>query len=100
MAGGDWKEMLYAAEKGDAPLVEYHLRMGEDPNYRHPEFLTTPLIVAVETNQYEVAKLLLKHGADPNIKDCFTDLSPIDLAKSMGSKELSTLFDTHLKGVS
>jgi ankyrin repeat protein len=88
--------MLYAAEKGNLKLVEYHLRMGEDPNYRHPEFLTTPLIVAVETNQYDVAKLLLKYGANPHVRDCFTDLSPITLAKNMGNKELSRLFQNYL----
>ncbi len=44
MAGGDWKEMLYASESGDLELVKYHIRMGINPNYLHPEFLTVPLL--------------------------------------------------------
>jgi hypothetical protein len=40
MAAGDWKEMLIAAQNGDLELVRYHIRMGENPNYQHPEFLT------------------------------------------------------------
>jgi len=38
--------MLIAAQNGDLPLVRCHIRMWEDPNYQHPEFLTTPLIEA------------------------------------------------------
>lgn len=44
MAAGDWKEMLIASQEGNLDLVRYHIRMGENPNYQHPEFLTTPLI--------------------------------------------------------
>ena len=46
MAAGDWKEMLVAAQNGDLPLLRYHIRLGENLNYQHPEFLTTPLIEA------------------------------------------------------
>lgn len=47
--GGNWKELLYASERGDLDLMRYHLRMGIDPNYQHPEFLTTPLSRLPET---------------------------------------------------
>ena len=59
MAGGDWKEMMSAAEKGDIELLKYHIRMGIDPNYQHPEELTTPLIEAARQGQYDSVKYLL-----------------------------------------
>ena len=34
MSGGNWKELFAAAESGDLPLVEYHVRQGVDIN-RH-----------------------------------------------------------------
>ena len=54
MAAGDWKEMLVAAQSGDLALVRYHIRMGENPNYQHPEFLTTPLIEAATFGHKEI----------------------------------------------
>ena len=67
MSAGNWKELVSAAERGDLDLMRYHLRLGVDPNYQHPEFLTTPLIEAARQNQPEAVALLLAHGADPHI---------------------------------
>ncbi|RMG64302.1 MAG: ankyrin repeat domain-containing protein [Bacteroidetes bacterium] len=68
MPAGNWKELVSAAERGDLDLMRYHLRLGVDPNYQHPEFLPTPLIEAARYNQPEAVRLLLEFGADPEIK--------------------------------
>ncbi|MEL7342024.1 MAG: ankyrin repeat domain-containing protein, partial [Bacteroidota bacterium] len=63
-AGGDWKAMFAAAQKGDAPLVEYYLQQGIDPDYQHPEVLTTVLIEAANLGQLAVVKVLVEGGAN------------------------------------
>ena len=62
-AGGNWKEMFHAAEKGDLELVRYHLSTGIDPNYQHPEYTTGALLESIRKGQLEVAELLLEKGA-------------------------------------
>ena len=63
--------MFYAAERGDVEVVRYHIRNGIDPNYQHPEFLTTALVEAVKNNHLNVVEYLIEHGADPKIKSVF-----------------------------
>jgi ankyrin repeat protein len=82
--GGDWKELMHAAEAGDAALVAYHLTQGVDPNYQHPEYLTTPLIEAARQGHLEVVRELLSHGADaalPAVWGKETALSVANAAK-------------------
>lgn len=91
MAAGDWKEMLIAAQNGDLPLVRYHIKMGENPNYQHPEFLTTPLIEAATFGHTEVVSFLLENGADPKIKAGFSADTALKMAKQNGHKEIIQL---------
>lgn len=96
MAAGDWKELFAAAQKGDLELVAYHLKMGVDPNYQHPEFMCTPLIESIQCEQFEIAKYLLEHGADPSIKEDFGTHTPLSMAKFKHNQKLITLVETHL----
>ncbi|MDW3646580.1 MAG: ankyrin repeat domain-containing protein [Bacteroidia bacterium] len=94
--GGDWKEMLLAAEKGDLDLLTYHIKMGADPNYQHPEFLTTPLIESIRFGHLDCAKYLLDNGADPTIKEAFGPHTPLALAKFLKNKEAVKLVTDYL----
>ena len=58
-AGGNWKEMFHAAEQGDVELVRYHLDMGVDPDYQHPEYMTSALLESIRKGKLEVVELLL-----------------------------------------
>ena len=78
--GGDWKELLYACESGDIELVQYHIRMGIDPNYQHPEFLTAPLLEAIRFGHLEIAKFLIENGANPAIQEAFGKETPMSIA--------------------
>lgn len=95
--GGNWKEMFYASEKGDVELVKYHIKMGVDPNYQHPEFLTSPLLESLRLGQLEVAKFLMENGADPHLKEAFGSDTPLSVAKSSKNKEAIKLVQSFLK---
>lgn len=81
MSGGDWKEMYVAVQKGDIELVRYHIRNGVDPNYQHPEILSTPLVTAIIDGHIEIAKFLLENGADPLIVSYYDNMNALQAAK-------------------
>lgn len=84
MSGGDWKELYYAARDGNLGLVEYHLRSGIDPNYAHPEFMSTPLVAAVLNGHADAARCLLEHGADPDLLSDLDGVTPREAAMHVG----------------
>lgn len=55
-----------SALKGDADGIRHHLAKGENIN-EYDRYGWTPLLWATYYNYYEVIKLLLEKGADPNI---------------------------------
>jgi len=96
MAAGDWKELYLSAQEGNLELVEYHIKMGVDPNYQHPEFMTTPLIASIEQQHFEIAKYLLENGADSTIKEYFGNHTPLSMAKFTKNQKLINLVQAHL----
>lgn len=96
MSAGNWKELYLSAQKGNFELVKYHVAMGVNLNYQHPEFMTTPLIASIEHQHYEIAKYLLQHGADPTIKEDWGSHTPLSMAKSTKNQNLVDLVEAHL----
>jgi len=96
MAAGDWKELYLSAQNGDIELVKYHIKMDVDPNYQHPEFMTTPLIVSIEEQHFEIAKFLLENGANPTIKEVFGNHTPLSMAKFKKNQKLIDLVNSYL----
>lgn len=80
--------MFAACQSGNIDLVKYHIETGVDPNYTHPEFLTTALMESVRCNRLEIVKYLLVNGADPNIKDEWTSETAISIAEAMKDEVL------------
>lgn len=80
MSAGDWKQLFAAAGKGDLELVEYYISAGIDPNYQHPEFLSTPLIESAQNGHLAVVEFLLQHGANPKIKSDYDGLTALETA--------------------
>lgn len=97
MSGGDWKELYTSAQNGNFEIVKYHLSMGVDPNFQHPEFMTTPLIVAIEKQQFEIAEYLLQNGADPTIKEDWGSNTPLSTAITTKNQKLIALVKTYLQ---
>ncbi len=96
MSGGDWKDMLIAVYNGDIDIVKYHIKNGINPNYQHPELLTTPLIVSLEVENYQIAKYLLNNGADPKLAAGFSNDTPLSVAKKTKNTELIQLVRSRL----
>ena len=97
MSGGDWKELYTSAQNGNFEIVKYHLSTGVDPNFQHPEFMTTPLIVAIEKQHFEIAEYLLQNGADPTIKEDWGIQTPLSTAKATKNRKLIELVEAHLQ---
>ena len=95
--GGNWKEMYGACQSGDLALVEYHIQRGIDPNYQHPEFMTTALIASLEEGHLEVTRYLLEQGANPLLKEDFGDLTPLSVAKATRNKAAVTMLQSYIK---
>ncbi|MBX2845903.1 MAG: ankyrin repeat domain-containing protein [Saprospiraceae bacterium] len=85
MSGGDWKAFFKGVQDGDIELVGYYLRMGIDPNYQHPEEMTSPLLESIRKNHIDIAKLLLDNGADPSIRGVMEGKNPREVAEGLGN---------------
>lgn len=94
--GGDWKEMFYGVETNDFALVRYHLSNGIDVNYQHPEFLTSALIEAIRLSHSEILLFLLQNGASPEIKEVFSNKSPMTIAKELRNQKAVEILNRYL----
>lgn len=72
--------MYVAAQDGNLELLTYHIRSGIDPNYQHPEILSLPLVTAILNGHTEISIYLLTHGANPEIKSYYDDMTAIEAA--------------------
>ncbi len=84
MSGGDWKELYAAARDGDLDLLRYHLDRGVDPDYVHPEFMSTPLVAAILAGQQAAAQYLLDHAASPDLQSDLDGVTPRQAAQLTG----------------
>jgi putative CocE/NonD family hydrolase len=72
-------ELLAAAGKGDAAVVQALLARGADVNAKN-KYGATALSFAADKGHLEVIKVLAQHGADVNARDTFYKSSPLDWA--------------------
>lgn len=86
--------MFQACEDGDIALVKHYLNTGVDPNYQHPEFMTSVLIESVRSEQIDMIKLLLAHGADPHLAEVWGTDTPVSAAKTIKNKTIMALLTT------
>ena len=94
MSGGDWKAMFKGIQENDFELVSYYLRIGIDPNYQHPEYMALPLAECIRYKHIEIAELLLKNGANPQIREMESGGSCLDLANKMKLQDFIDLLNT------
>lgn len=94
--GGDWKDMFRGVEINDIELVKYHIQNGIDPNYQHPETLTSALIESIQRNHLEIMEFLLQNGALADLKEVFTDKSPMAVAKENKNKAAVEILNRYL----
>ncbi len=94
--GGNWKQLFKGAENGDVELVNFYLKMDMDPNYQHPEVLTTPLIESAHRGHLEIVKLLLENGADPHIKASLEGWTALEAAQQAEKEDVVAFLSQHL----
>ena len=70
--------------------VKAFLAHGTNPNMTLDGYGNTPLILAVNKGQTDLAKLLLAHGANPNAKNYLAD-PPLIFAAARGSADMVRL---------
>ena len=66
------QNLIQAAERGDAALVQQLLRDGADLNGRDGRW-RTPIMAATHANKPAIVKLLIQAGADINLQDEIKD---------------------------
>ena len=89
-------------EKGNVDKVKEFLDNGYDPNIENdsdvllntPYYGETPLHIASEEGHKEIVEVLLKHSADPNIKNRW-DNTPLLMASFKGHKDIVELLLKH-----
>ena len=81
MSGGNWKDLIKASEVGDVAKARYHLSLGVDPNFQHPEYFTAPIFEAVRGGHLELVKILVEEGgADPSLMEELSGDTVVDVA--------------------
>lgn len=94
--GGDWKDFFRAIQLNDLELVKYHIRMGVDPNYQHPEYLTAPLMECIRFERLEIAEYLLKNGTDATAKEYNGETTAMSIAVMNGNQEAILLLEKYV----
>ena len=86
--------LVVAATTGNLEMVKVLLEAGANPNIPVSEGITS-LLVAVEHDRADIAELLLKHEADPNLKGLYK--KPIEVAKEKNNQEMIQLLEKYSK---
>jgi hypothetical protein len=89
------KQLFSAIKQQNIENVAQALRTKADPNARNPAALIsfqTPLSLAVSLGDNEIVALLLKHGADIDLRVGFWhDISPLYIATTKGNQPMVEL---------
>ena len=89
--------MYKGAKSGDLGLVEFHIKMGIDPNYQHPEFMAAALVESIRQGHLDIARFLLENGADPEIKEDWGGDTPLSVARTKGNQAAVDLIQQYIK---
>ncbi|MFT4762774.1 MAG: ankyrin repeat protein [Paraglaciecola sp.] len=95
--GGDWKAFFRAIQLNDIELVKYYIRMGIDPSYQHPEYMTAPLMECIRYEHLDIAEFLLENGADASAKEHGGTTTAMSIATMLGNKKAMELLEKYLK---
>jgi ankyrin repeat protein len=95
MSGGDWKQLFKGVQENDYELVSFYLRSGIDPNYQHPEYMALPLSESIRYQHLEIAELLLQNGANPQLTEMESRLTPVSLAAQLGDSRFIELLASY-----
>lgn len=83
--------LIHAVDHGDVDFVTTVLHYGAIPTTAGREG-RTPLLEASTGGSYDMVKLLVIRGANPNQK---ANVSPLELARTLGREDMAKLLKTH-----
>ncbi len=89
---GDYKQLHYASRDGDLAMVRYFLR-DHDLNFLHPEVFTAPLHESIRNRHLIVSRFLLQHGANPNLREGYSNVTPVKIARANKDKKALALLE-------
>lgn len=70
---GRWTALMYACWYNQYEIVQQLLDSGANPNiHQSYDFVDTPLSIAAQEGYFEIVRLLIAHGADP---DCYAGIA-------------------------
>ena len=90
MDSGGWKDLVQAIIDQDMEKFNYYIEMDFDPDFLHPEMMTSVLIEAARTGNLEMTQQLLEKGANPELTSQLGE-SAIQIAKRNNNRELIKL---------
>lgn len=90
MDSGGWKDLVQAIIDKDIKKFNYYIDMDFDPDFLHPEMMTSVLIEAARIGHLEMTERLLNKGASPKLTSQMGE-SAIQIAKNNKDKELLKL---------
>ena len=76
--------LYWAASVGHVPICELLLQQAASVRWQHPITGSTPILAAALGKQREALGLLLRHGADPHVRNAI-GLSPLLASAMKGS---------------
>ncbi len=82
--------LLEAVQKDDLESVQEALAAGADVNFSN-RYGATPLSFACDRANVDMVRMLLKRGANPNVKDSFYNATPLTWAQSRKNQEIILL---------
>ncbi len=82
--------LMKVARYGETKVVEFLLRNKSEVNAK-ADMGETALFRTIDVNKYDNAKILIKFGADPNIKETSQDWAPLPCASYYGNLRLVKL---------
>lgn len=79
---GGMTALLYAARDGNIGAARALVEAGADANQVSASDKSSPMVIAISNGHYELGRMLLDHGADPNIANA-DGLTPLYAAIDM-----------------
>lgn len=90
-----FKDLRHAVLEGDEEQIKLHLKGGIDPNFQ--PFDTNPLFEAIRAGQIVSVKTLIRHGADPHIKEVATGKTAEEVALDEGEEEIAAYISNFVR---